>query len=434
MKSKPKITILITPFGLVLILSALSIAAATVWSRDQSVSTLDLIRSAFGFWQNGFFGLLEFTLQMMIILVLGYAMAIYKPIYDGLKKLASYPNTQIQAVMLTAVITLISGLINWGFGLIVGAVLARFVAMAQKEKSNYVNPALLASAGYLGMAIWHGGFSASAPLKVAEKGHFLEEEIGIIPASETIFSPFNLMMTSGLILVFLSTLWFFSKKDKHESLQIDPKPIQPISTPKSFGLGSIVGLVILTVGLLSVFNSEVGIGTLNLNTINFLLFGISLFAFKSLSRFTEAVGEGIKSSVDIFIQFPFYAGILGVLAGAGLIEKISQLLLDNTSEAFVPLLIFFSAAFVNLLIPSGGGQWAIQGPILIEVGRSLNFPIGKLIMVFAYGDQISNLLQPFWALPLLAITGVSARQLLKYCIWLFLTGFGFLATAIFFFF
>lgn len=433
MLNKKVINISITPFGLVLFLSALSIFAAIIWGGDQSASSFDLIRSTFGFWQNGFFGLLEFTLQMMIVLVLGYSMAIYKPIYDGLKKLASYPDTQLQAVLLTAIITMISGLINWGFGLIVGAVLARFVAMAQHEKSKQANPALLASAGYLGMAIWHGGFSASAPLKVAEQGHFLEIQIGVIPVSETIFTSFNLMMTSGLILVFLTTLWLLSKKE-NKNLQLDPKPIQPIPAPKSFGLGSLVGLFILMIGLLGVFSSEADISPINLNTINFLLFGISLFAYKSLTRFTEAVGEGIKSSVDIFIQFPFYAGILGVLAGAGLIEKTSLLLLDNTSETFVPLTTFFSAAFVNLLIPSGGGQWAIQGPILVEVGRYLNLPMGKLIMVFAYGDQISNLLQPFWALPLLAITGVSARQLLHYCIWLFLAGFGFLAFAIFFFF
>jgi short-chain fatty acids transporter len=433
MTVKKMSNILITPFGLVLFLSVLSIIAAIIWGGDQSASSFDLIRSTFGFWQNGFFGLLEFTLQMMIILVLGYSMAIYKPIYDGLKKLASYPDTQLQAVLLTAIITMISGLINWGFGLIVGAVLARFVAMVQHEKSKHANPALLASAGYLGMAIWHGGFSASAPLKVAEQGHFLETQIGVIPVSETIFTSFNLMMTSGLILVFLTTLWLLSKKE-NKNLQLDPKPIQPISAPRSFGLGSLVGLFILMIGLLSVFSSEAGISAINLNTINFLLFGISLFAYKSLTRFTEAVGEGIKSSVDIFIQFPFYAGILGVLAGAGLIEKTSLLLLDNTSDTFVPLITFFSAAFVNLLIPSGGGQWAIQGPILVEVGRSLNLPMGKLIMVFAYGDQISNLLQPFWALPLLAITGLSARQLLHYCIWLFLAGFGFLAFAIFFFF
>ena len=433
MTAKKMSNILITPFGLVLFLSVLSIIAAIIWGGDQSASSFDLIRSTFGFWQNGFFGLLEFTLQMMIILVLGYSMAIYKPIYDGLKKLASYPDTQLQAVLLTAIITMISGLINWGFGLIVGAVLARFVAMAQQEKSKQANPALLASAGYLGMAIWHGGLSASAPLKVAEQGHFLETQIGVIPVSETIFTSFNLMMTSGLILVFLTTLWLLSKKE-NKNLQLDPKPIQPISAPRSLSLGSLVGLFILMIGLLSVFSSEAGISAINLNTINFLLFGISLFAYKSLTRFTEAVGEGIKSSVDIFIQFPFYAGILGVLAGAGLIEKTSLLLLDNTSDTFVPLITFFSAAFVNLLIPSGGGQWAIQGPILVEVGRSLNLPMGKLIMVFAYGDQISNLLQPFWALPLLAITGVSARQLLHYCIWLFLAGFGFLAFAIFFFF
>jgi short-chain fatty acids transporter len=425
---------LITPFGLVLLLSAISIISAIIFGKNQSDTVADSILINLSHWQQGFFGLLEFTLQMMIILVLGYSMAIYKPIYNGLKKLASYPNTQLQAVLLTALITMLSGLINWGFGLIVGAVLARFMTMAQQEKNKNSNPVLLASAGYLGMAIWHGGLSASAPLKVAEKGHFLDLKIGVIPVSETIFSSFNIFITSGLMFLFLGTLWILSKNEKKQSVQIHSKPLKPISSVKSFGLASLVGLFMLAVGVIFLFNNDAGIGALNLNTINFLLFGISLFAYKNLSRFTEAVTEGIKSSADIFIQFPFYAGILGVLQASGLVEKISLFFLNNSTEAFIPLITFSSAAFVNLLIPSGGGQWAIQGPILVEVGKSFNLPIGKLILVFAYGDQISNLLQPFWALPLIAITGVPAKQLLKYCFWLFLVGFTFLALSIFFFF
>jgi len=425
---------LFTPFGLVLLLSAISIISAIIFGNNQSDSISDLILKNLSYWQNGFFGLLEFTLQMMIILVLGYSMAIYKPIHDGLKKLATFPKNQHQAVLLTALITMLSGLINWGFGLIVGAVLARFMAMAQHEKGKNSNPALLASAGYLGMAVWHGGLSGCAPLKVAEKDHFLDPKIGIIPVSETLFSSFNIFVTAGLIFIFLGTLLILSKNEKIQHIKIHSEPIKPISSGKSFSLASLVGSIMLAVGIIFLFNSDGGIGALNLNTINFLLLGILLFAYKKLSRFTEAVTEGIKSSADIFIQFPFYAGILGVLQASGLVEKISLVFLNNSTEAFIPLISFSSAAFVNLLIPSGGGQWAIQGPILVEVGKSMNLPIGKLIIVFAYGDQISNLLQPFWALPLLAITGVPAKQLLKYCIWLFLVGFTFLAVSIFFFF
>lgn len=190
----------------------------------------------------------------------------------------------------------------------------------------------------------------------------------------------------------------------------------------------------LLVGIFFLLQLEEGIGSINLNTINFLLFGITLLAYRQLHSFTEAITEGLKSAADIFIQFPFYAGILGILTGSGLIQEISLFLLENSPTEFIPFITFGSSAFVNLLIPSGGGQWAIQGPILVEIGKTLDLPLGKLIMIFAYGDQISNLLQPFWALPLLAITGISALRLFRYTFWLFLSGFSFLVIAIYFFF
>ena len=119
---------------------------------------------------------------------------------------------------------------------------------------------------------------------------------------------------------------------------------------------------------------------------------------------------------------------------SGLLESVSLFFLETTSQSFFPVLTLFSAAIVNLLVPSGGGQWAVQGPVIMEVGKSLGLDSGKLIMVFSYGDQISNLLQPFWALPLLAITGLNARDLLRYTSWLFLMGTLFLAFSVYFFF
>ncbi|NVK49604.1 MAG: short-chain fatty acid transporter [Cyclobacteriaceae bacterium] len=168
--------------------------------------------------------------------------------------------------------------------------------------------------------------------------------------------------------------------------------------------------------------------------MNFLLFGLTLFVFRDLRSFTEAVGEGIKSSTDIFIQFPFYAGILGMVTFSGLLDQLSNLFLNHADQNFLAPFTLISAAFVNLLIPSGGGQWAVQGPIIMQVTQTLDMDPAKMILVFSYGDQISNLLQPFWALPLLSITGVKASQLIRYTFWLFVAGFAFLLTAVFFFF
>ena len=146
------------------------------------------------------------------------------------------------------------------------------------------------------------------------------------------------------------------------------------------------------------------------------------------------MGEGIKSATDIFIQFPFYAGILGMVTQSGMIDLLASLFVDNANSDLLGVFTLFSAAFVNLLIPSGGGQWAVQGPIIMQASQALGIDPAKSILAFAYGDQISNLLQPFWALPLLAITGIKASQLIRYTAWLFLGGFIYLMFCLFFFF
>jgi short-chain fatty acids transporter len=199
--------------------------------------------------------------------------------------------------------------------------------------------------------------------------------------------------------------------------------------------GMIVGFLFLLVFISLIWSeSGSGLGFLNLNLVNFLLFGFTLFVYRDLNRFSEAVGEGIKSATDIFIQFPFYAGILGMVTQSGMIDLLASLFVDNANSDLLGVFTLFSAAFVNLLIPSGGGQWAVQGPIIMQASQALGIDPAKSILAFAYGDQISNLLQPFWALPLLAITGIKASQLIRYTAWLFLGGFIYLMFCLFFFF
>lgn len=386
-------------------------------------------------WKDGFFSLLEFTLQMMMILVFGYALAIAKPVHTFLKRMARIPQSSLQAVLFTGLLTMFAGLLNWGFGLVVGALLARFVFLALEEKGVQSNPALLASAGYLGMAVWHGGLSGSATLKVAEEKHFLVQSIGQISVDQTIFSLTNLGMSLGLMLTFILTLIILDRTKSHTAPPKYSHPLRPISISSNQYKGRIIGLVIILIFTwISISDSGQGLGFLNLNLMNFLLFGLTLFVYSDLNKFTEAVGEGIKSSSDIFIQFPFYAGILGMVTQSGMLDLLASLFIDHADQNVLAPFTMISAAFVNLLIPSGGGQWAVQGPVVMQVTQTLGMDPGKIILAFAYGDQISNLLQPFWALPLLSITGVKASQLIRYSVWLFLAGFTYLLGTIFLFF
>lgn len=423
---------LLTPIGLVLLLTILTFVVGFFLMEEfvADSSSLKIIR-LLSYWQEGFFGLLGFTLQMIMILVFGYALAVFAPVNRFLKVISDLPKSLSAATLLTAAITMFAGLLNWGFGLIVGAIMARFVHESLVSKGIRSNSALLASVGYLGMAVWHGGLSASAPLTVAGEGHFLAETIGIILVSETLFSSFNIWITSGLISVFLITAYVLSKTLLTTSDSVASNPLRPIESGKDGSLARGVGLFMILVLMVGViFAEEASLGMITLNWVNFLLFSLVLIAYKSWERFSLAVGQGLKTSSDILIQFPFYAGILGLLSSSGALYELSQLIQSQTSKEFFPLITFFSTAFVNLLVPSGGGQWAIQGPVIMETAAIWNLDFAKLVMIFSYGDQISNLLQPFWALPLLSITGVPVRKLLPYCAMLFLSGFVFLTLAI----
>ncbi|WP_268035246.1 TIGR00366 family protein [Algoriphagus sp. PAP.12] len=436
MDSKNSNNYSVSPFDIVLLLTLFCFCIALMHLSKEGKSLGEGIVLSLEFWKEGFFSLLDFTMQMMMILVFGYALAVFEPVHRFLKKVASFPEQKISALFFVAVITMLAGLLNWGFGLIVGALLARFVSKEMERKQVEIHPALLGSAGYLGMAVWHGGISASAPLKVAEEGHFLESLIGVVPVSDTIFTSFNLLVTLGLMLVFLLTLFLLAKKENTGKTSIHSKELKPIPSGKSGYLGILFGFIILLAAFIQFFGEEreFTLGNINLNWVNFVLFALVLIFYRSLDQFTKATLEGLKNSIDIFIQFPFYAGILGLVTYSGLLDSISEFFLHTTNAQVFPILALGSSAIVNLMVPSGGGQWAVQGPIIMEVAKNLDLNSGKMIMVFAYGDQISNLLQPFWALPLLAITGLTARELLRYTGWLFLAGFTFLVAAVFLFF
>ncbi|MEN2282704.1 TIGR00366 family protein [Algoriphagus sp. SE2] len=423
-----------TPFELVIWITIFSFFLVIVLSKDSGDTILERLNTSINYWQLGFFGLLGFTLQMMMILVFGYALAIFQPVHDFLKKVSQIPTTNLQAILSTGTITMFAGLLNWGFGLIIGALLARFVSEALQEKGERVNYPLIASAGYLGMAVWHGGVSGSAPLLAAESTNFLAGKVGVIPVELTIFSFSNLCITGGLVVVFLLVLGFCEKYISWPNQKIDPDSFKPINRTNSIKLGGIIGFAILLILGVNFFSETIlENSTIDLNFVNFALFGLTLLVYRSFSKFTKAVTSGLKTSVDIFIQFPFYAGILGLMTQSGLLVEFSNRLVLFSDQETIPVISFFSAAVMNTLIPSGGGQWAVQGPVLMEAGKALQVPFERIIMAFSYGDQITNLLQPFWALPLLAITGVKPKSMFKYCLILCLSGMVYLTIAIYFF-
>ena len=396
-------------------------------------------------WYKGFWTLLKFAMEMTIILVTGYALATSPIVQRFLKWLAGIPKTSAGATYLVALVAIIAGLINWGLGLIVGAILALEVGRQGYKNHKKFHYPLLVAAGYSGLAVWHGGFSGSAPLLIATKGNFLIKEIGsIIPVSQTLGSTLNIVMTIILIIFIPLVLALMAPKDEKDISAIPEavrEPKEVVETPRSqwTAADKLENSIILSMlaGLAGLIYIVYYFGThgfsLNLNIVNFTFLTIGIILHKRPIAYVRSISDGIRGTAGIVLQFPFYAGIMGMMKFSGLVIVIAGWFISISNATTLPVFTYISAAIVNLFVPSGGGQWAVQGPVLIEAAKSLHVPISKVVMPFAYGDEWTNLFQPFWALPLLGICGVRARDIMGYAMTLMFIGIPIFIVALFIF-
>jgi short-chain fatty acids transporter len=377
---------------------------------------------------KGFWNLLGFGMQMCLILVTGHALAASAPVRRALDALAGRASTPARAIAIVSSGAMLLALLNWGLGLVAGALLAREVGRRARARGVAVHYPLLVAAGYSGMLVWHGGFSGSAPLKVT-LARDLEEILGAplaaqlepISLAQTIGAPSNLACNALLLVLVPLVLIRMLPRDlaarapapelpeAQPEPPADPSPAARLERSRLLGLGfAAVGLA--TGGLLL---AQKGLGSLDPNLLNFLFLFAGLALHGSPLSYASAVGDAARGCAGIILQFPFYAGIMGLLQGTGLLAAVAGAMARVGPEA-LPAVAFYSAGLVNLFVPSGGGQWAVQGPILVEAAVSSGVEPARIVMALAYGDQLTNMLQPFWALPLLAITGARVRDLIGY--------------------
>jgi len=422
-----------SPFTIAFGLTGICILLALLFTKPTEVGVASYSIAIFDFWGKGIWGLLAFTAQMMLILVLGHTIALSKPANFVINQLLQLCTNNARAAFVVTLFTVISGYVNWGLGLIFGAVLARQVFEYTRIKNIQLNYPLIGACGYTGMMVWHAGLSGSAPLTVAQSGHSLVGQMGVLPLSETLFSTMNIavFICTLVVLPLLAYLLGSTTYNNFKIIEKEPEPSaikeakQPVGAEKldhvSF-IGYFVGAMIVLYWSYSLLSNPNPLNYLGLDTINLLFFGLALLSHGSIQSFLNAIDEAIKGSAGILIQFPLYAGIMGIMAHSGLLTLAAQFLVEKATATTFPLFGFMSSALVNILIPSGGGQWQIQGPILIEAAQNLNVSLSKTTMSLAYGDQLTNMLQPFWALPLLSITQLKAKDILPYSLLFMLAG------------
>lgn len=371
-------------------------------------------------WGGGMWNLLGFSMQMILVVVTGHTMASSKPVKRLLSRLASIPTDNAGAGMLCAFVAVICCWINWGFGLIVAALLARELA----RKVPNMDYGYVVAAGYSGFIVWHGGLSGSIPLTVASANAIVKDMI--IPTTQTIFCWQN-MVISGLMIFTLPLLFKLIAPSKEHIRVVDPSLLveadeieEPTSkTPaERLEYSRIITWLLGAMGViyLGAYFMKNGVLTLSLNIVIFVFMWLGILLHGTPIAYVRAVNEAIKGAAGIAVQFPLYAGIQGIMITTGLAALIAKWFVSISTPLTFPLFTFIAGGIINFFVPSGGGQWVVQGPINIPAGLELGVAPAKVAMSIAYGDQWTNMIQPFWALPLLGIAKLGARDIMGYCV------------------
>ncbi|MFC3884349.1 short-chain fatty acid transporter [Bacillus songklensis] len=413
------------PFLFVIILTFFVFGLALVLTDSTPIQIVE-------YWGGGFWSLLAFTMQMVLVLVTGHVLASSPIFKKALGNLASVPKSPGQAIVLVSVVSLLASWINWGFGLVIGALFARELA----KKVEGVDYRLLIASAYSGFVVWHGGLSGSVPLTIATPGHFTEKIIGIVPTSETLFSTYNLVIVAALFVIIpiLNRLMMPSKDEtviiertlleETDSLQAPTVEHFEMTPADRLENSRILSLLTGLLGLsfLAFYVVKNGL-KINLDIVNFLFLFLGILFHGTPKRFLDAVMNAVKGASGIIIQFPFYAGLMGIMVSSGLANVLSEAFVSISNERTFHMFTFWSAGLVNFFVPSGGGQWAVQAPIMLEAAQNLGVSMSKTAMAVAWGDAWTNMIQPFWALPALAIAGLKAKDIMGFClITLFVSG------------
>lgn len=411
------------PFIFAVILTLIAACVAMPVCRQSPIEVIE-------HWGNGVWSLLAFAMQMALVLVCGSTLASAPVIKKGISSLASIPKTPAAAIALVTGISAVACWLNWGFGLIVGVIFAKEIA----KKLRGVDYRLLIASAYSGFVVWHAGLSGSIPLTMATPGSGLKEITrgaveNPVPISSTILAPHNLIIVAIVIVALILVNSLMHPKGENV-IAIDPflltdeapaPKAKPSSPAEHLENSRILSWIISLMGFSFLIIKLAKGGSIDLNFVIMLFLFAGILLHGNPLSYVRAFGKSATGASGILLQFPFYAGIMGIIMGTGesgicLGTEVSNACISISNHTTYPLLTFLCAAVLNMFVPSGGGHWAIQAPIMFTAGAQLDVDPGLTGMAISWGDAWTNLIQPFWALPALAIAKLNARDIMGFCL------------------
>ncbi|MEJ7731184.1 MAG: TIGR00366 family protein [Polyangiaceae bacterium] len=446
-------------FAIAVLLTVVAFALAVGWSG----APLPVVLKG---WGDGFWELLAFSMQMAVVVFSGYLLALARPVRRLLERVASLATSPRSAVVLMAVASMALAYINWGLSIVASAMLVRYVVKRQPK----VDYRLLVACAYFGLgATWHAGLSASAPLLVATPNHFMAKEIGVVGIDKTLFSAFNLGLVVVVTLLLAGLAWALHPSPER-TVTVDPKLLEgqsdfvPPERPAErtlanwfdhsrvlctvFGIAGILWLVrhlmvgamapdaagavarawtegsygawaatVATQGVPALLSG--GWKLLNINMVNFVFIVAAVWLHGTPASLLKAAEEAASTVSGIVLQFPLYAGIYGVFKATGLSDRIGEAFVSVSTPSTFPAIVYWYSGIVNYFVPSGGSKWAIEAPYLLKAAAELGVPAHKVVLAYAWGDMATDLIQPFWALPLLAVAKIEFKEILGFLLLVF---------------
>ena len=414
------------PFVFAVLLTILTAILAAIFAPKHSIP--DILTG----WYGGIFQIFPFAFQMVLILVTGYALTSSRPVSAALKKLAAVPKNPPQAVALTVVVGMVTVLLNWGFGLVASAVFAREIA-----KRHRLDFAWLLAGAYSSFVMFPPGLSSSIALAQATPGsalNIVQKLTGqLIPLSQSLLVPFNVV---PVIVLFIALPLLFSRmQPPDEEMQpADQARLEAEDAEKpraiSAGLGGrldrawILNIILVAAAFLYL-GMQIAAGKfhLDIDTLILIFLSLGLLLHGTPIAYVEAVNSAARVTGSLLLQYPIYGGIMGIMTATGLAGVIAEWFQTFSTTRTLPFWGYISSIIISIFVPSGGGHWAVQGPFIVPAAVALHVNLAATAQGVGYGEGVANMIQPFWALPLLAIAGIGMRRVMGFTVITFFVSF-----------
>lgn len=380
-------------------------------------------------YYRGLWMLLSFTMQMTLIIVLSSALGVTPFFRKAIAGLSRLPKTKNQFVALAFLVTALLSYLYWGLGYALAPIVAVYFALAGERKGIRIDFPFLMAVTSGAQSIWQFGLSASAPLLVATEGHFLQDTIGVLPLSTTIWSPAAILHLAAFSVAAIAAgCWLMPKSGRPisqfpESCKIADEPAGEIEEDHAPGLSGRLersSLVSLTLCLMLAawigYHFLVKRLSLDINSLNATLLFLTFLLNGNIRRFTVAIQQGVSASWAVIVLYHLYAGVAGLIQYTNVGEKAALMAASMATASTFPLITAIGGAVFSFFIPSSGGQWTIQGYVTSKAAMAVGVSVQRGILALSVGDHIGNLTTPFWCVVLGGIARIDFRNFFGYCL------------------